>query len=125
MLQRPFVYLGALLLATVLCPIFLPLAVLLGYPALLVIGTGFVFKWLNGGLKRPGQMASLWATYLGFVLILHGVVICFDTALAGAPPTAAEKRFGNNLAYLGAVVAGTSAVSSYLLDPGRRPLGKG
>lgn len=119
MLQRPVVVLVALLLAMLACPIFLPLAPLLGYPALFVRGASLWFRWSVGTLKRPGQVGSVWAMFLGFVMILHGIVLCFDTSLAGAPPTAEAKRFGNRLAYLGAAVAGTAAVAAYALEPGR------
>jgi hypothetical protein len=101
-----------LLLATVLCPIFLPVALFLGYPALLVIGAVVVFQWFTGTLERAGQVGCVWLMYLGLIVILHGVVICADTALAGAPPTAEQKRFGNGLAYLGAALAGASAVAA-------------
>src|SRR5262245_38798705 len=120
MLQRPFVLLAVLLLATLVCPISLPLAPLLGYPGLLVIGCGLLGKALNGELERPGQKAFIWMTYLGLVLILHGVVLCSDTALAGAPPGAGQKRIGQGLAYAGAGLAGIGAIVAFLLDPGRR-----
>ena len=92
MIQRPsFVVLGMLLLATVACPLSLPLAPLLGYPALVVIAVRLTLEWLEGRLERPAQAASTWGVYLGLVLILHGVLIGFDTALAGAPRTPARS----------------------------------
>jgi len=114
-----FGILAALLLATVACPIFLPLAPLLGYPALLVIAVGSALSWYRGRLDRAGQVASIWALYLGLILVLHGIVLCADTALAGDPPTAAQKRFGTGLAYLGGSLAATAAVAAYALEPGR------
>jgi len=101
----------------------LPLAIFVGYPALLLIGLESLLRWLNGELKGPGRRASLWAIYLGFVLILHGITICFDTPLAGGSPSDEQKRIGNGLAYLGAAMAGVSAVVSFVLDP--RPASSG
>jgi len=57
----------------------------------------------------------VWAAYLGLILILHGIVICFDSALAGTP-TIEQKRFGNRLAYVGGAVAGVAVVFAYAID---------
>ncbi len=120
MFQRPFRHLAVFLVATILSQIFLPLAVFIGYPWLLIIGVALLLKSLKGEIKSPGQTAFLWAIYLGFVMILHGVTICSDSALAGAPPSEEQKRFGNGLAYLGAAIAGISAIAAYLLELARR-----
>jgi hypothetical protein len=92
----------------------------IGYPWLIVIAATSAARWNAGRLDRPGQVAAVWATYLGLILVLHGIVICFDTALAGASPTAAEKRFGTWLAYLGGAVAGVGAATAYAIDLRRR-----
>ncbi len=124
MFQQPFKGLAIFLIATILCPICLPLAVLVGYPALLMVGVACLVRWRQGELKTPAQAVSLCAMYLGFVMILHGVVVCTDTPLAGSPPSAEEKRFGTGLAYLGAAIAGGSAIAAYWFSP-PRPLAKG
>jgi hypothetical protein len=124
MLRGPFRILGGVLVATILCPILLPLAILIGYPSLVIIGIGYAIHGFAGRLDRPAGVATVWAAYLGLFLILHGIVICFDTALAGAPPTAEEKRFGTRLAYLGGGIAGVSVLLAYLLDVRHRAKGK-
>jgi hypothetical protein len=119
MFRGPFLFLALLLLGCVVCPIFLPLAVLGGYPALLAIGTWSILRGIFGRLDRPAASAAIWMIYLGLIVTIHGILLCFDTALAGAPPTAEEKRFGTMLAYLGGSLAGASAVVAYVVD--RKP----
>jgi hypothetical protein len=55
-------------------------------------------------------------TYLGLVVVLHGILIGFDTALAGEPPTPETKRFGRTGAFLGAALAAISVVAAYALE---------
>ncbi|MEW4571134.1 hypothetical protein AB1L88_24960 [Tautonia sp. JC769] len=116
MLRWPFRILAGVLVLTTVCPILLPLALLIGYPSLVVIGLGYAVLGATGRLERPAEVAAVWAAYLGLFLTLQGIVICFDTALAGAPPTAGEKRFGTRLAYLGGGIAGVSALLAYGID---------
>ncbi|WP_165247267.1 hypothetical protein [Paludisphaera soli] len=94
MLRGPFGCLGAFLIGVTLTVVFLPLAFLVGYPALAALGLWYLARGVLGRLERPGEVASIWTAYLGLILILHGIVLGFDTPLAGAPPTPEEKRFG-------------------------------
>lgn len=116
MLKGHFLPLATFLLATVICPFFLPLAMLFGYPWLIVIGVVQGRRWYAGHLQKPAQVTAVWVAYLGLILILHGIAICFDTPLKGAPPTEEEKRLGTGLSYLGGVVSTVSVVVAYVLD---------
>ncbi|MFO0890644.1 MAG: hypothetical protein U0790_16055 [Isosphaeraceae bacterium] len=84
MFRGPFVLLGALLVSIIVMPILLPLAVLLGYPLLLIIGGVIFARWLAGHQERPGEMAAVWAAYLGLIVTLHGIILAADPA--GATP---------------------------------------
>jgi hypothetical protein len=118
--KGPFLFLALLLLGTVVCPIFLPLAVLLGYPVLVGIGLWYLGRSLLGRLETPAEVMAVWSAYLGLILTIQGILLCADTALAGAPPSAEQKRFGTGLAYLGGAVAVASVVAAYALDLRRR-----
>ena len=63
-------------------------------------------------------------TYLGLIVLLHGILIGFDTALAGAPPTDAEKRFGRRVAYAGGAIAAFFVVIAYAIELRIRFVGK-
>jgi hypothetical protein len=120
MFRGPFLPLACFLGATAVCTIFLPFALLFGYPWLIGIAIWYTGRWMLGRLEKPAEVAAIWTAYLGLILILHGAVISFDTALAGTPPTAAQKRFGNRLAYVGAAIALTSIIVAYTVDLRRR-----
>jgi hypothetical protein len=126
-----FLPLAVTLVVTAGSLILLPLAILLGYPWLFGIGIWYAGMWYAGRVAKPAQVAAVWVTYLGLIIILHGIVIGFDTALAGAPPSEEQKRFGRKLAYAGGVIAAVSVVAAYAIelrsrcvpakDPGRIP----
>jgi hypothetical protein len=118
--KGPFLFLALLLIGTVVCPLFLPLAILLGFPVLFFIGLWYAGRWLTGRLERPAEVVAVWAAYLGLILTIQGILLCADTALAGASPSAEQKRFGTGLAYLGGAVAVASVVAAYALDLRRR-----
>lgn len=120
MFRGPFACMALLLLGSTVTLIFLPLAVILGYPTLLAIALYYFGRWVVGRLADPVGVAAIWAVYLGLVVCLHGILICFDTALAGAPPTPEEKRFGTNLAYVGGALAVAAVISAYALEAGGR-----
>jgi hypothetical protein len=118
--KGPFVFLAILLLGTLVCPIALPLAILLGYPALVFIGLWYAGRALAGRLERPAEVIAVWVAYLGLILTLNGIILCTDTALAGTSPSLEQKRFGIWFAYLGGAVAVTAVVAAYTLDWRRR-----
>ena len=118
MCRRPLFYVVALSLGAVVCPIFLPLVVFLGYPVLLIGAAGLIVKSREGEIQRPSQPVCFLVMFLGLVMILHGIAICWDSSLGGSP-SEEDKRFGNWVAYLGAGVAGISAGAAYFLDPSR------
>jgi hypothetical protein len=110
---KPF---GIFLIVVAVSIMLLPLAVLIGYPWLLGIGVWYAGCWFAGRVPRPAQLATVWVAYLGLILVLHGILIGFDTALAGEPPSPEAKRFGRRLAYLGGGIAAVSAVAAYALE---------
>jgi hypothetical protein len=116
LIKGPFLFLAVLLAGTVVCQIFLPLAVLVGYPALVLIGLWYTTRWLAGRLERPSEIVAVWIAYLGLILTLQGILLCFDTALAGQSPTAEQKRFGTWLAYLGGAIAILAVILAYAID---------
>ncbi len=95
-----------------------------GIPWLIGIGIWYALHSIDGRLERPAQVAAVWANYLGLILILHGIFICFDTPLAGAHPTIAQKRIGNRLAHLGGAIALVSVILAYAVDLRRRGVAK-
>jgi hypothetical protein len=123
-LKGAFLPFGIFLLATTVCLVFLPFAILIGYPWLIGIGFWYAGLWYAGRVVRPAQVAAVWVAYLGLILILHGILLGFDTALAGAPPTAEEKRFGRMVAYLGGAIAGVSVVAAYATEIWLRIVGE-
>jgi hypothetical protein len=115
-LRRSFAPLGLFLLVTAVYTILLPLAILIGYPWLIAIGVWHAGRWFAGRLERPAQTAAVWVAYLGLILILHGIVLCFDTALAGTSPTMEQKQFGTRLAYSGGAVTALAVIVAYSLE---------
>ncbi|MFO0952694.1 MAG: hypothetical protein U0835_16410 [Isosphaeraceae bacterium] len=125
MLRGPFAMMAVLIVGVVTCPIGLPLAVLLGFPMLLGIAVWYVSMALKGRrVDRPLQIVAVWSAYLGLILTLQGIMLAMDTALAGAPPSEEEKRFGRMVAYSGGTLAGAAVVAAYALEWRYRSAGK-
>jgi hypothetical protein len=112
-LRGPFLILAILLVTGTVCPILLPGSNLLSYLALLGIALWFAGRWWAGHLKNPAAMAAVGACYLGLTVLLHGIVLCWDTPMGGVPPTDEEQQSGTGLAYLGGAVAAVTAVVAY------------
>jgi hypothetical protein len=104
-----------------------PIILILAFPTLIGGGLWFtgkaVFLLARTALRRDGndlcrglQAAGFAVLCIGFLLILKGVVMSIDMSIAGAPPLFEEKAEGKRLAYLGATIAGVSAVVAYVLD---------
>lgn len=119
MYKRPLTYVVAFVLVAILCGIAMPLIVILGYPTLMISAAGLVVRSREGEIERPGQAACLLTMYLGLLMFFHGTLYVMDTPFS-SPPSDEARRFGNGLAYLGAGVAGISAISAYALDPSRK-----
>ena len=114
------VFLGIIGISVNVC--FLPLVPLLGYPVLAVIALVFLANWFwveERGLlsRRFAQLVCFWTICLGLVLMIHGIIICMDSALKGPPPTPEEKRLGRIIAYAGAGLSGLAAVGAYVFQP--------
>lgn len=121
MVRGPFAFLAVVLTVGVGTVVLMPVAVLLGYPGLVLAGVWAAREWAAGRLDRPAGTAAVWATYLGLVLAVHGLVLGADTALAGAPPSDEQRRAGARLAWTGGALAGAAAVAAYAA--GRRGSG--
>ena len=116
MYRHPLLCVISLFVGAVFCPIFLPLLVFLGYPALLISAAGLIVKSREGEIERPAQPACILAMLLGLVMILHGVAICYDTPLGGGSPNEQTKWLGNRLAYSGAAIALITACTAYAFE---------
>ena len=75
MYRRPLLCVISLFIGAVFCPIFLPLLVFFGYPALLISAAGLIVESREGEIERPAQPACILAMLLGIVMILHGLAI--------------------------------------------------
>lgn len=127
----PAVLLGIVAL-TPLWIITLPLAALVAVPGLILFAFVCAARAVGGAVKAaarrdPGEalraarrLAFALAAF-GFLEILAGISANVDIALAGAPPTAEEKRAGRERAYRGGWLAGLSAVAAFACQPRARP----
>lgn len=113
MLKQPFLFLAIVLIVTS-ATFFMPLGVLFGYVFLASTGVLFCIRCCRGiPAKAPGYV-SIWMTYLGIILTLHGILLGWDSSLGGAPPSAEMKRLSTWVSYTGGGIAILSILASYL-----------
>jgi hypothetical protein len=117
---RRFLLILTGLALTVAC---LPIA-LVGYPVLAVVGlsrlaNAFLIEgrplWPLDPEPRGTRDAALWSLCLGFVVILHGILIGIETPFT-SPSSLEEKRLGRAVAYCGGGLALGSAIAAYAFD---------
>ena len=87
-----------------------------------VIALVFLANWFwveERGLlsRRFAQLVCFWTICLGLVFMIHGIIICMDSALKGPPPTPEEKRLGLIIAYAGRGPVGARGRRRYVLQP--------
>ena len=118
MLKQPFLLLAIVLIVTS-ATFFMPLGVLFGYIFLAINGVLFCIRCCRGIPAKARGYVSIWMTYFGIIITLHGILLGWDTSLGGAPPSAEMKRLSTWVSYTGAVIAILSILAAYFFAPSR------
>ncbi|MEC7409830.1 MAG: hypothetical protein VYB72_13505 [Planctomycetota bacterium] len=119
MLKRPFSFLAIVLIVSS-ATFFMPLGVLFGYVFLASTGVLFCIRCCRGiPAKAPGYV-SIWMTYLGIIITLHGILLGWDSSLGGAPPSAEMKRLSTWVSYIGGGIAILSILAAYFFTPSKK-----
>ena len=119
MLKQPFLFLAIVLIVTS-ATLFMPLGVLFGYVFLASTGVLFCIRCCRGiPVKAPGYV-SIWMTYLGIIITLHGILLGWDSSLGGAPPSAEMKRLSTWVSYTGGGIAILSILAAYFFTPSKK-----
>ncbi len=104
MLARPFSFLAIVLIVTS-ATFFMPLGVLFGYIFLVITGVLFRIRCCRGIPAKAPRYVSIWMTYFGIIITLHGILLGWDSSLGGAPPSAQMKRLSTWVSYTGGGIA--------------------
>lgn len=78
MLKQPFSLLAIVLIVTS-ATLFMPLGVLFGYIFLAITGVLFCIRCCRGIPAKALGYVSIWMTYLGIILTLHGILLGWDS----------------------------------------------
>ena len=115
MLKRPFSFLAFVLFFTSATVAFIPLGVLFGYIFLAITGVLFCIRCCRDIPADVSGYVSIWMTYLGIIITLHGMLLGWDSSLGGAPPSAEMKRLSAWVSYIGGGITLLSIVAAYFL----------
>jgi len=117
-LKRPFSFLAIVLIVTS-ATLFIPLGVLFGYIFLASTGVLFCIRCCRGIPAKALGYVSIWMTYLGIIITLHGILLGWDSSLGGAPPSAEMKRLSTWVSYTGGGIAILSILAAYFFTPSK------
>ena len=84
MLKRPFSFLAFVLFVTSATVAFIPLGVVFGYIFLTINGVLFCIRCCRDITTAALGYVSIWMTYLGIIITLHGMLIGWDSSLGGS-----------------------------------------
>ncbi len=110
-----------------LSPILLPVVAIFGYPVFGGLAVGIALcivvliklgesPWSVLMDRRLVPRMCLAILFLGFSMMIHGLLICMDSPLKGSPTTDEERRIGRRVCYGGAAVALVGALGAYTVD---------
>lgn len=119
MLKQPFLFLAIVLIVTS-ATLFMPLGVLFGYIFLASTGVLFCIRCCRGIPANASEYLSIWMTYLGIIITLHGILLGWDSSLGGAPPNAQMKRLSTWVSYTGGGIAILSILAAYFFTPSKK-----
>ena len=97
----------------------MPLGVLFGYIFLAITGVLFCIRCCREIPAEASGYVSIWMTYLGIIITLHGILLGWDSSLGGAPPSAGLKRLSAWVSYMGGGIAFLSILAACYFAPSK------